>query len=141
MADVTVTAALVRPLQGAICLPVVLGGTLVPGEPFYISDKDNGRPVVIRADANVSAAVARNVGVLVAIGGGKATGVIGDVGTGVFLGPVTGFSSLTPGANYYISDNAGKIADTLATYDRIVGYAMTDTTLFVFPQVNDPSCA
>ena|SRR3569832_254983 len=140
MADLTVTAANVRPLDGAITRRVVLAGALTVGDIYYISNHDNGRPVVTKADGDGTAAVANARGILVSLGNGKTTGAAGDVGVGVVLGPVAGFSSLTDGARGYVSDTAGKIADAAGTRGRVVGYAESDTVFFVFPEIASVAC-
>jgi len=140
MSDIAYTSANVRPLDGAVTHQVVLGGTIALGEPFYISDKDNQRPVVIRTDGDGTQAVADVMGVLVSLQNGKTTGATGDVGVGAFFGPVAGYSSLTPGAKLYVSDNAGKIATAVGTNGRIVGKALSDTILWVSPQIASAAC-
>lgn len=127
MANLAVTAANVRPLDGAVTRAFNLGGTLVPGEACYIaSDGD-----IERADANVSAATAGAKGILVALQGGKATGVAGDRGTVVMFGPVAGFTGLTPGALGYVSNDVGKLEDAAGAFTRIMGYAESATVFFV----------
>ena len=94
---------------------------------------------VEKADANVSAATAMGVGLVVAIQGGKAAGAAGDRATVCVFGPVAGFSGLTPGANAYVSNNAGKLSTTPGTCSRIMGYNESATVFFVHPEQNDPS--
>jgi hypothetical protein len=135
MTDLTVTAAKVRPLDGSRTRGFDLGGAAAPGDAVYIaSDGD-----IEKADANVSAATGRGIGLIVAIEGGKSAGVAGDHCTVCVFGPVEGFSSLTPGANGYLSDTAGKLADAAGTQSRIIGYAESATAFFVLPEMNDPS--
>lgn len=138
MASLAFTAANIRPLDGSVSRGFNAGAaSITPGDLVYIaSDGD-----VELADGNGDVALARAVGIVVAIQGGKATTAAGDRVTVAVFGPVAGFSSLTPGANGYLSDTAGDIADAVATYDRIVGFAESATVFFVFPQQNDPSSA
>jgi hypothetical protein len=137
MTDVSLTAAHIRPLNGAILRHYAAGGALVVGNAGYIaSDGD-----VEKADANVSAATGRGIGVVVESYDGETAIVAGDPCTLCVFGPVSGFSGLTPGANYYVSDTAGAIADAAGTQSRIIGYAESTTVLFVHPEMNDPSSA
>jgi len=140
MADLTVTAANVRPLDGSTNRRVVLGGAMTVGDIYYISGSDNGRPVVQKADGDGTTAVASVRGILVSLENGKSTGVSGDVGDGVTFGPVAGFSSLTAGAKGYVSDTAGKIADAAGTNRRRVGYAESDTVFYIAPELDSAAC-
>lgn len=138
MASLSFTAANIRPLDGAITRGFNAGAaSITPGDLVYIaSDGD-----VETADGNQTQAISRAVGIVVAIQGGKSSTAAGDRVTVCMFGPVAGFASLTPGANGYVSDTAGDIADAAATYDRIVGFAESATVFFVHPQQNDPSSA
>lgn len=139
MADVTFTAAEIAPLHehGAVVLPGRAGGTITVGHLVYMASDGDWE----RADANVSAAIARAQGIAVASFDGETTINSGDPVTVCVMGPVAGFSGLTPGANLYISDTVGRIADAAATYDRIIGWAESANTIFVSIQQNDPSSA
>lgn len=135
MADLTVTATLVRPLDGAVCRGFNLGGAAAPGDLVYIAADGD----VEQADANVSPDTAKGVGLVVAIQGGKKAGAAGDRATVCVFGPVAGFAALTPGANGYVSDTAGKLAAEAGTCSRIMGYAESATVFFIAPEQNDPS--
>lgn len=142
MSDVTLTAANIRPLKthGAVILPGQAGGTITIGDLVYIASDGDWE----RADGNVSAALARPQGVAVESYDGETTINSGDPVSVVVFGPVSGFTGLTGGANYYLSDNVGKIADAVGAYDRIVGYGVElagEVCLFVSIQQNDPSSA
>lgn len=140
MSDLTVTAANVRPLDGSISRRVVLGGALAPGDIFYISSYDNDRPVVQKADGDDTAAIANVRGILVSLGNGKSVGASGDVGVGVFFGPVAGFSGMTSGNRGYVSDTAGKIATAAGTRGRVVGFAESPTVFFFWPEIASAAC-
>lgn len=139
MADVSFTAAEIAPLRehGAVVLPGRAGGTITVGHLVYMASDGDWE----RADANVSAAVARAQGIAVASYDGETTINSGDPVSVCVFGPVAGFSSLTPGANLYISDTVGRIGDAVGAYDRIIGWAMAAGTIFVSIQQNDPSSA
>lgn len=132
MADVTVTAADVRPLPGAIVRRYDAGGSLSAGDLVYIaSDGD-----VEQADAD-AAASARGIGIVVADGDGGTSFSAGDRVDVVVLGPVAGFSSLTPATLLFASTTAGAIGDAAPTaggdYVWCIGYAEAAAVVFVNP--------
>ena len=142
MADLTLTAANVRalPEHGAIVLPAQAGEALTIGDLVYpASDGD-----WMKADGNTTAAAARAQGIVVESYDGE-TSIADTAACSVCIfGPVSGFASVTPGANYYLSDTAGKVADAAGSNDRIVAFGVEiagQDVLFVHPQQNDPSSA
>lgn len=142
MTDLTLTAANVRALRehGAVVLPGEAGAAMNIGDAVTPSSDGAWDPT----DANVSAALARNQGIVVESYDGETAIAAGAAISVCVFGPVSGYASLSHGANYYISDNVGKIADAVGAYDRIVGYGLKiagEVCLFVFPQQNDPSSA
>jgi hypothetical protein len=113
-----------------------LGGAADVGDLVYIaSDGD-----VEKADASAQDS-AKAVGILTAVEGGEDSGTAGDLVSVCVFGPVAGFSSMTPGANGYVSDTPGDIDASAGTYDRIVGFAKSAAVFFVSPEQNDPSSA
>jgi hypothetical protein len=133
MADVTVTAADVRPLPGAKTRRFALGGAVNPGQAVYIAADGD----IEGADADV-AAQSRVVGILVSLAHGGLTGAAGDVGDVVVHGPVAGFSGLTPGGLVFASVNAGAIADAAPAaasgdFVWVIGHVEKATTVFVNP--------
>ena len=140
MTTLTATAANVRALRehGAITIPAQAGESLTIGQLVYpASDGDWNL-----ADANTTAAAARAQGIVVESYDGETTVADGAACTVCVFGPVTGLATITPGANYYVSDTAGGIEDAAATYDRIVGWGAEiagQNVLWVHPQQNDPS--
>lgn len=137
MTNLAVTAQKVRPLDGSLLRRCILGGTVALGDTVYISDANGEIPIVQRADANGSAETARMRGVLASLQGGKTTGATGDAGAFVTFGPVAGFSDLTPGAQGYVSNDAGKIEDAVGAFDRFAGYCESETVFFVAPVLSD----
>lgn len=142
MADLTVTAANVRALKehGAIEIPLTAGEALTVGDLFYL-DTDGD---AMKADANTTAAASRARGVITESYDGETSIASGAACSGCFFGPVSGYATVTPGANYYVSDTAGKVADAAATYDRIVAFGAEiagQNVLWIDPQQNDPSSA
>ena len=140
MANVTVTSANVSalPENGAVMWPPVhAGGTVTIGYLVYVDS--NG--AVQHADADVSAATASAIGIAVESFDGETSVASGNpVGVCVF-GPVSGFSDLTPGADYYVSDTVGRISDAAGTCSRLIGKAVNANVLWVHPQQNVPSSA
>ena len=142
MTTLTVTAANVRALRehGAITIPAQAGEALTVGQLVYqASDGDWNL-----ADANTTAAAARAQGVVVESYDGETSIADTRPCTVCVFGPVTGLATITPGANYYVSDTAGGIEDAAATYDRIVGWGAEiagNNVLWLHPQQNDPSSA
>jgi len=131
MSSVTVTAADVRPLPGAIVRRYEAGATMTPGDLVYVASDAQ----VELADID-GAASAQAIGIVVAGPQGKVSFVVTEQVDVVVFGPVTGFSSLTPGALHYGSVTAGDIetaapAGSSGDYLWIVGYAESATTLFV----------
>ena len=142
MGTLTATAANVRALRehGAIVIPAQAGEALTVGQLVYAASDGDWQ----KADANTTAAAARALGVVVESYDGE-TSIADTAACSVCIfGPVTGLATITPGANYYVSDTAGSIADAAATYDRIVGFGVEiagSNVLFLHPQMNDPSSA
>ena len=139
MSAITLTAANIRALteNGAVIRRHIAGGTIAVGDLVALASDG----FVDKADANGSQALTMAIGIAVqSYDGETAITITNPVSVCVF-GPVSGFSGMTPGANHYVSDTAGKVDDAAGTFDRIVGYAETATLLFVNPEMNDPSSA
>ena len=140
MTDLTLTASNVRALRehGAVVIPGVAGAAMNVGDLVTPSADGAWDP----ADANVSTGLARAQGIAVASYDGETAIAAGGAVSVCVFGPVSGLDSLTHGANYYLSDTAGKIGDAVGAYDRIIGYGLKIAgivCLFVFPQQNDPA--
>lgn len=54
--------------------------------------------------------------------------VVTDIGT------ATGLSGLTAGKKYYLQDTAGTIGTTRGSYGKVIGKAISTTTLFIAPE-------
>ena len=131
MASVTVTAADVRPLPGAIVRRYEAGATMTPGDLVYVAS--DGQVELADIDG---AASAQAIGIVVAGPDGKTSFSTGEQVDVVVFGPVAGFSSLTPGALHYGSVTAGDIetaapSGSSGDYLWIVGYAEAAAVLFV----------
>lgn len=141
MADISKTAANVRPLNGAIIRRGEAGGSGSIGDLVYL-DGTNGWK---QADANGSQAAAMGRGIAVGQGAeGATTFADGDKIDIVIFGPVEGFTGMTPGGTVYSSATAGAVADAAPAetgddWDFIVGWAESATVLIVHPQTAVPS--
>lgn len=124
MAAVTPTVVNVRPGYQSVVIPVVSGVSASLGDAMT-----TGLDGLAAKSANASG---KAQGLIVS-GSRKATDgsiVAGEtIGLCVF-GPVEGFSGLTPGRLIYLDSTAGKLSDSGSV---AIGYAMTDTTIFVMP--------
>jgi len=135
MADITMTANLVRPLPHAVVRRFDAGGTMYVGEAVYVADDGD----VERADANDSLqAIVK--GIVVADNDGGTAISSGDRVDVVVFGPVAGYSSLTPGLLMYASATAGGMTQTpgdlgSGTYECVVGDNETATIIFVNPHL------
>lgn len=133
MADITITAADVRPLPGAIIQRYTADVALTVGNAVYLkSDGD-----VAKADADDAAQV-QAIGIVVGVPGGGTVSAAGDKVDVVVEGPVAGASGLTPGGLMYASVNAGNIADASPAgasgdFRWIIGRANSATTIFIHP--------
>ena len=138
MADVTLTAANIRPLNGAILRRYDTGGTVTSGSAVYVAADGD----VEHADGDdVDQSQARGIAISDASGSTSfAAGTRIDV---VTYGPVTGYTDLTPGAAVYVSVTAGKMDQTASAtagdFNYIIGYAESATTIFVCPQMAIPA--
>jgi hypothetical protein len=131
MADITVTAKLVRPLPGALSIRVQAGSALNVGDAVYMAS--DGKVDPTDADAAVSAPV---LGIVISAPNGALAAVLDDWVDVVFVGRVTGFSGMTPGIAVYNSITAGRVADTrglTGDFPFVVGYALTAETVLVNP--------
>jgi hypothetical protein len=132
--EITVTAANVRALteNGAILQRYIAGAAITIGNLVYIaSDGD-----VEHADGNVSLAVGMAIGIAVASYDGETSVAAGDPVSVCVFGPVSGYASMTPGTNLYVSDTVGRLSSVAGTVSRVIGYARSADVVFVHPQQN-----
>lgn len=134
MADLTVTAADVRPLPGCIIRRFTAGAAIDVGAPVYLS----AAKTVSEADASTLAG-AQAIGLMVATSPNAASttaAASGEECDVVLFGPVAG-CTCTYNTIYYIDDDAGVIADTAGTKSFIIGIGLDTETLLVRPQFVD----
>ena len=130
--EVTVTAADVRPLAGAIVRRACATEALAFGDIVYIDSATGAIP-------NVSKALATGLdtgnafGIVVSGNLGGTSVAIGEACDVVVLGPVTGYSSMTPGATIWVSDTAGRLSTAVGTKSCILGVAESAATVLVRP--------
>ena len=138
MGDITVTSADIQPGVGAHVRHFEAGAALTIGYAVYIDASGYAQ----HADANVDEASSRGLGLLISSQDGETTIASGAQCTVVFLGPVHGYASMTPGAPVYVSKTAGRIDHTKPTggaYQRSIGSAISAGCVFVNPCNDDPS--
>lgn len=135
MANLTITAADVRPLTGAKTRKAVCNEAMTVGDAVYIDGSSGNLPTVKMTLCAVLAT--GNLWGIVVAGDpakeGSTAIAVGDTVDVCVYGPVTGFSGATAGAFTWGSDTAGKVADTVGTKSTIAGVMETPTTLFVRP--------
>ena len=131
MADITRTAGDVRPLPGAMIRRFDAGGTLYTGYSVYIAADGD-----VEASAAADSLTATSIGIFVADNTGSTIATDGDRVDVCVLGPVTGFSSMTPGALAFASSRAGGLVHAVpsaGSFPCVVGVAESATILFVNP--------
>lgn len=139
MAAITVTAATVRPLEGAKIRRGTAAGSGNVGDLVAL-----GSSGWVQADGD-ALATAQARGVVVGVNGqpGATAFVSGDVLDIVRHGPVAWGASMTIGGRVYASGTAGKgdqtAPATTGQYPFIVGYADAANILYVEPQSAIPT--
>src|SRR5690606_30215608 len=122
MANLTPVSANIRALtsHGAVVIPGTAGGTVTIGDLVYQASDGDWE----EADANVSAATATALGIAVQSFDGEDSVAEGNALSVCVFGPVAGYTDVTPGALYYVSNDVGKISDAEGAFDRIIGTGM-----------------
>ena len=116
------TAALIKPLTGAVIRRYVAGDAVAAGE-----------VVSLQSDGYVdpSDATATDEAIGIAVQAATAAGETIDV---VVLGPVLCLSGATPGNTVFNSTTAGEPEGDGSNYETAVGWAESATVLFVLPE-------
>lgn len=134
MGDLTVTAKNLRPQKGVDTLPGTAGEALQMGQWVYkASDGDMNK-----TDAN-AAVSSEAAGMIIAVPQYPMANVdaaVSEAITVVRRGIVGGFTGLTPGAKYYLSETPGVITDVEpagagTTWVKAVAEAWSATELFI----------
>lgn len=138
MGDITVTAADVRPLPGAVVRRFDAGDTVTAGQAVYIADDGDVEPADADAEASSQAR-----GIAVADSDGGTSFSAGDKVDVVVFGPVGGFSSMEEGEPVFVSTTAGALDQTAPAtagdFPFSIGYAESTAILFVQSQVTEPT--
>ncbi len=132
MSSITISEANIRPiLPLAQCRRKDCGGTVTAGEIVYIDS--NGAVQPVDADA---ASTSRVYGIAIADNDGGTSFSSGEAIDVCVFGPVTGFTSLSPGSLLYNSPTAGAMDESApgsGDYLWVVGIIENSTTVFVNP--------
>lgn len=134
MAALTVTAADVRPLQGAITMKALAAEAMTVGMPVYVYGESGTLPTVKKATA-AAVATSNALGIVVAGApekNGSTTVASGDAVDVVVFGPVAGIAG-TAGAFAWCGDTAGEIVDAVGTKSAPLGHNLTANTFMVRP--------
>ncbi len=133
MADITVVAADVRPLEGCIIRRFTAGEAITFGQPVYLSAADT----VSLTDAS-AAATNFCIGVAVAGALGNSSIASGEGCDVVLFGPVAGYSTnMVFNTAIWTDDDAGILADAAGTKDTMVGIGLSGSVMLVCPHIVD----
>lgn len=135
MGDINLTAADIRPLteNGAVLRKFTAGGAITVGDVVYIAADGD----VEAADANAGTPAEQGIGIAVESKDGETSISANDPVSVCLLGPVAGFSGMTPGDVLYVSNTAGKLADAAGSFSRVMGKALTASIFWVNPEQSD----
>ena len=132
MADLTITAASVRPVGHCIIRRFTAGETITPGQPVYVSANNT----VSLADGNASLATAACIGLAISNSNGAVSFSSGEEIDVVLFGVVEGFATnLAAGTAVFVDDDAGVLADAVGTKVCRVGIGLNTTMLLVNPML------
>jgi hypothetical protein len=131
--EVTVTIADVRPLTGAVIRRAQAGEALAFGDVVYISSATGDIPIVSKCVPG-TLATGHAYGIVVSGNLGNTSVASGEACDVVVLGPVTGYSGMTPGATIWASsDSSGRLSTAVGAKSCILGVAESATTVLVRP--------
>lgn len=131
MADLTITAASVRPVGHCLIGRFTAGATLTPGQPVYLSGNDT----VSLTDGS-ALTTAACIGLVVSDSSGAVSFASGTEVDVVMFGLVTGFATnLAANTAVFVDDDAGVLADAVGTKVCRVGIGKNTTTLLVNPML------
>ena len=101
----------------------VLGETIAVNDFVYFKESDHRW---WKTDADLIATFSN-----LKVGISKTAGSAGTTATIAVSGTVSGFTGLTAGSKYYLSNTAGAIGTTAGTFSAPVGWALSTTTFFL----------
>lgn len=131
MADLTITAASVRPVGHCLVRRFTAGATITPGQPVYVSA--NNTVSLTDGSALTTAAC---VGLAVSNSNGATSFASGEEIDVVMFGVVDGFATnLAADTLVYVDDDAGVLADAVGTKVCRVGIGLNTTMMLVNPML------
>jgi len=113
------------------------GGTIYTGQSVYIAADGD----VEQSDCDAGSLEAQSIGVMIADNTGATVATSGDRVDVAMVGPITGFSSMTPGALVFASTTAGGLTQgtpDVGSHVVPVGMALSASILFVNPSRPTP---
>jgi hypothetical protein len=135
--EVSLTQAQIRPLNArqTVIRNFDAGAEVYVGYAVYEDSSGD----VQHADAD-ALTTARANGIVVATYDGEVTTASGNRVAVAVFGPVSGFSSMTPGGLVYVSGTVGRITQTKPAtgYAHVIGYALDANTVWVDPNMESP---
>ena len=111
---ISVTKANVRPLKGATIRRGTAGGTIEAGWGVYLDGTNGWKP----SDDDAGSGADHARGIMVA----PQDAVSGDTIDIVYVGPVTGYSGMTPDAKVYVADD-GLLHTSAGSSSKIIGWS------------------
>lgn len=138
--SLTVNKTQMKPLLGALAMPIQLGEAASAGHVMY----PNASSVYLKADAD-AANKWRGICLLMnaGVGDGNFSGDFanGDTVAGVFFGPVAGITGMDPTKSVWVDIATGGLTQTKPSGGGIfanpIGYPISDVILMVSPQPFD----
>jgi len=137
MSDWTVTATKVGLLPGQKVRRKQMAVAASLGDVCY----NNSSGKLAKGDASAAGTASGQLFVVVAGAKGNTSGTVAadEWVTAVWMGPIPGFTSLDETKQYFLSDAAGKGADTAGTVNRVLGYPDSETVFMFSPGKDYPS--
>jgi len=140
MGLISVTASAVKlPNENEVIkIRGLVGATITPGQPVYLDGTNGWKP----ADGDVAASgLAR--GIALSDGFGSVSFPVGSTIDIVCYGRISGFASMTPGSNVYVSLTTGGLDQTAppdsGDFISAIGWAESASVIFVQPQITVPT--
>jgi hypothetical protein len=133
--EVTVVTANVRPLTGAVIRRAVAAEALALGDVVYVSAASGNLPAVSKTNG-AAVATGNPFGIVIAGAAANTTIAAAETVDVVTLGPVTGYTDMTPGNTIWVSDTAGRLSTVVGSKSGVVGVAETAATIYVRPSLH-----
>lgn len=127
------TVGKVNEAQALTLVGATAGGSGTPVEAMMNIALKPATAVSMGVVPTTSSAITLNEPLIDFIGFADSTVTIGATVTVSLVGIVTGLSGLTSGKKYYLSDTPGAISASQGTYAKVIGTALSSTTLLIAP--------